>query len=419
MAYFITIAAMFFVAAVAGENYDRPLQNFGFQASRLTPEENDLIESLDFVPTWCKLYKTTNDHGESANGMKIPCKPALFGMDRANIPSAKLRLLAPRSGCGTRVKLSEYYGDEETDTIIAVAFRGQCTFLEKAQNAAKTNAKALIIVDNQKGAKLIQLIASGKDENVTVPIPVVSAYENSSEPLSINGYYMNIKFGQSENQELTWQEEESVHFWDTIVKKFPTNPKYKMRLAKQLWRAKNDLNGAEALFRDAIDACLPKDPRAIYAYFYLGVLLAEREGDFNAWKEAASFLPGYKKYQRIVSQTLVEHLLNKTRGLEEEGSLFAQNAVQLTAKVFEQATRLKGGKDQSEPIIRYNFGRFYEYVGNYTGAMEQYEEARTMGIAYNAEDISKKAQKGKYVVYQKMKNLEIKKQKNEKSKEDL
>ena len=75
---------------------------------------------------------------------------------------------------------------------------------------------------------------------------------------------------------------------------------------------------AEMTYRDAINACLPKDPRSIYAYFKLGVMLAKRRNDADAWKEASTFLRGYKKYLVAISTIMLEeHLLNRT---EEENN---------------------------------------------------------------------------------------------------
>ena len=79
-----------------------------------------------------------------------------------------------------------------------------------------------------------------------------------------------------------------------------------------------DLMKAEMTYRDAINACLPKDPRSIYAYFKLGVMLAKRRNDADAWKEASTFLRGYKKYLVAISTIMLEeHLLNRT---EEENN---------------------------------------------------------------------------------------------------
>ena len=143
------------------------------------------------------------------------------------------------------------------------------------------------------------------------------------------------------------------------MEKYPHNPKYKMRMGKLQSRTSKlhpfkltqfklatafdafpeDLLKAEMAYRDAINACLPKDPRSIYAYFKLGVMLAKRRNDVAAWTEASTFLRGYKKYLVAISTIMLEeHLLDRT---EEEKD---ESVMPILSDVLHKAESIPGGK---------------------------------------------------------------------------
>ena len=127
-------------------------------------------------------------------------------------------------------------------------------------------------------------------------------------------------------------------------------------------------------YRDAIDSCLPKDPRSIYAYFKLGVMLAKRRNNINAWREASTFLRGYKKYLVAISTIMLEeHLLN---GTKEENN---ESVLPYLWDVLHKAESIPGGKQMEEPRTFYNLARLHEYGKNYTQALGYYMQAYRTG----------------------------------------
>jgi hypothetical protein len=371
------------LSAVCGgrgeSDYVRPLKAFGFKAADLDAMENAIVEKEDYVPPgWCRLWKTGNDHSEES-AIAIPCKPALFAANTSNIISAKIRQLSSETGCGHDIQIVTMYGDDEGNQppTVVVAHRGKCTFIEKAKNAQKAGADALVIVDNNadQNTKLMLLVGQGDDTNTTLPIPVVSVYAKEKELLSMHGHYMSIQYGLGRS----WQDEETLYFWKELVKAHPHNPKFKMRYAKNLWKLTGSDGEAEAMFRMAIDDCLPKDPRAIYAYFYLGRLLVERR-TVDAWREAATFLRGYKRYFRQLATTMTKSII--------DGSMPTKYiaAIDIARGVIENGLRISGGKDGSEPLLRLAHAQLEEHLtGNKTQAWTNYVKAREMSFAYNEE----------------------------------
>lgn len=217
--------------------YVRPLKNFGTSASQFTKEEKKIIDSELFVPQeWCNLYKMKVDENsinlqQPSKNMK--CRPAYFGVNRTKL-IGKIRQLEPITACDSAATtIKTFHGDDKDSTaIIAVAHRGECTFIQKAKSAVKAGAKGLLIVDTDPTSdnNLLTLVATGEDEHTRVDIPVVSLLMEEAELLSIPGYYFKLEFGNS----MDWNKEENLYFWESFVKKYPYNPKYKMRLGKSL-----------------------------------------------------------------------------------------------------------------------------------------------------------------------------------------
>ena len=360
------------------ETYQRPLKNFGTRASELTKEEEKTVESEMFTPKdWCRLYKMeinakNVEQHEPSNILN--CRPAHFGLNESNVVG-KLRELEPITACSDDdTKIKTIFGDDlNKDIIIGVVHRGECPFIQKAKNAKKAGVKALIIVDNdiENTNTLLTLIGDGDDEYTQVHIPVVSVLAKEKELLSIAGYYFKMNFGH----DMDWKKKENLIFWEEIVKKYPHNPKYKMRLGTAYEIAfPKDVDKAEITYRNAIDDCLPKDPRSIYAYFKLGVLLAKRKNDVNAWEEASSFLKGYKKYLLSISTTMIDqHLLNED---EEDND---ERVIPYISKALKKAEKIHGGRKFEEPRTYYQLGRLNEYLKDYIVAMKYYKLAHRAG----------------------------------------
>lgn len=224
--------------------YVRPLKNFGTSASQFTKEEQKVIDSELFTPPeWCNLYKIKVDENNVKNQLSksMKCRPAYFGVNQTKL-IGKIRQLKPITACDSAATTIEtVHGDDEDATaIIAVAYRGECSFIQKARSAVKAGAKGLLIVDTVPSSvpTLLTLIATGEDENANVDIPVVSIMMEEKEVLSIPGFYFKLEFGN----DMDWKKKENLYFWESLVEKYPHNPKYKMRMGKLQSRTSSSIH---------------------------------------------------------------------------------------------------------------------------------------------------------------------------------
>ena len=137
-----------------------------------------------------KVDENNINHQLSRN---MKCRPAYFWVNRTD--GGKLRQLKPINACKA---FDNNWTFTETTRIkrcrFAVAYRGGCSFIQKARSAVKAGAKGLLIVDTDPTSdrKLLTLIATGEDEYANVDIPVVSIMMEEKEVLSVPGYYFKL-----------------------------------------------------------------------------------------------------------------------------------------------------------------------------------------------------------------------------------